>query len=159
MKKNERRHIVSSGLKVVFFLTLIIALLHPNSGICRNISNAEIMNELKTLKARVNELEEKLNKKTQEIENLKEKTAERAHEAGIIDTDKFAGGILDRITIGGLLEVGAVYDSTHNIDGTDQDSSDVNLTTVEIGVGIKINDWVNVETVFLYEDANRGLWF
>jgi len=157
LKKNKGwRRIVNKGLMVAFLSFIMFGLLLPSAGICRAISNAEVMEELKALKARINELEEKLNKKDQEIEKLKKEKIEHNDLTNVTEEMESEGGLLDkimeRVSIGGLVEVGAAYKSADKTNGTDEDSSDINLTTVELGVGVEVNDWINLEMAFLYED-------
>ena len=144
------------GLMVPFLLFVMNGLVFVGSGMCGEISNAEIMQELKALKERISDLEEKLNQKDLEIRQLKTETVGQVEVSrGPNETEPGEGlldKIQDRVTIGGLVEVGAAYKATNNRDGTDVDSSDINLTTVELGIEININDWANIETVFLYED-------
>jgi hypothetical protein len=139
-----------------FFSVFAVIMFFSDNGFCQQVSNEEIMEELKALKTRVRKLEEELNKKDAEIKKLRMRTAEqkivsdegeeKAPEGGFLDK------ISDRVSVSGLVEVGAAYEDVHNNDGTDEDSSDINLTTVEIGVAVEVNDWLNLETVFLYED-------
>lgn len=75
------------------------------------------------------------------------------------DSDNAGGllnGLLDRTSIGGLIEFGGGYNSTDFEGGGSEAVSDIHLTTVEVGVEVGISDWINVETVFLYEDTFSG---
>jgi len=65
-------------------------------------------------------------------------------------------GIKDKINISGLIEFGGARESVDNRNGTDTSQSDLNLTTVELSVEAEVNEWVNVATTFLYEDATFG---
>jgi hypothetical protein len=141
-------------MKVVFALMLTV-LFFPGISFCQEMTTQEIEKELKRMKERINKLEDKLKKKDHEIEKLKKETVKRADMPDVAAAESEGGlldGLLERISIGGLVEVGAGYKSTDYNDGTDDGISDINLTTVEIGVEIEVNDWVNLETVFLYED-------
>jgi len=138
----------------LLFFTLT-GLFPVGTGLCEELSTADIVQEIKALKQRIGILEEKLNKKDQEIEKLKQETVKRADMPDKAQTEAEGGlldGLLERVTIGGLVEVGAAYKATDYRDGSDDDSSDISLTTVEIGVAVEITDWINLETVFLYED-------
>jgi hypothetical protein len=157
LKKNKGwRRIVNKGLMVAFLSFIMFGLLLPNAGMCRDVSNEEIMEELKTLKARVNELEENLDKKDQEIEKLKKERIRHTDLTNVTEDMGSQKGLLDkikdRISISGLVEAGAAYKVADKTTGTDEDSSDINLTTVELGVAVEVNDWVNLGMVFLYED-------
>jgi len=66
------------------------------------------------------------------------------------------GGIQDRIKFSGLVEFGGAWQSVDNRDGTDEDQSDLALTTVELTAEAEVNDWVNVAITFKYEDATFG---
>lgn len=62
-------------------------------------------------------------------------------------------GIQDHIHFSGLIEFGGAWQDVDNRDGTDEDQSDLALTTVELTAEAEVNDWVNVAVTFLYEDA------
>ncbi len=146
------------GFVLAIMLFIVGILLYPIRGMCQAMSNEEIMEELRALKGRIQRLEEQLDRKDQEIHKLKEETKKTAEfMTNVLDEEITEGGLLDKIServlIGALVEVGAVYESVHNDDGTDEDFSDINLTTVEIGVEVDVNDWVDVEMAALYEDA------
>ena len=64
----------------------------------------------------------------------------------------FLSDLEDRITINGLLEFGAAYQSIDMKDGGHEKDSDLCMTTVQLGIAAEVNDWVNAEMVLLYED-------
>ena len=71
----------------------------------------------------------------------------------------FLSELEKRITIDGLLEFGAAYHSTDMNDGHGgyQHDSDISMTTVELGIGAEINDWVSAEMILLYEDPSGAI--
>jgi len=166
---------MKKGLICIFLTFTIVSLMIPSICVCEEMSNYELMQELKALKEQIRILEEKLNK--QEKEEIKKEPAQEG--------DKFHGGAggklglperirrieekmeqkgvlgkwADKITLGALMEVGAVYqdvDCKHGNCDADDDQSDISLTTVEIGLGVEVNEWVNLEVVYLYEDPTFG---
>lgn len=141
---------------LTFFSFIAVFMFGSDNGFCQQVSNEEIMEELKALKTRVRKLEEELNKKDAEIEKLRMRPSQKEivedTEGEAMPEVGFLDKISDRVSISGLVEVGAAYEGVHNNDGSDNDSSDINLTTVEIGVGVEVTEWLNLETVFLYED-------
>ncbi|MBA2882451.1 hypothetical protein HNR65_002798 [Desulfosalsimonas propionicica] len=80
---------------------------------------------------------------------LTRKINELEQKVGIRD---FSGQWTDRISISGLLEVEGVYEDRDNRDGTGEDSSDLNLATVELGIDAQFNDYVSGHVVFLWEE-------
>ena len=80
---------------------------------------------------------------------LTRKINELEQKVGIRD---FSGQWMDRISISGLLEVEGVYEDQDNRDGTGEDSSDLNLATVELGIDAEFNDYVSGHVVFLWEE-------
>jgi hypothetical protein len=74
-----------------------------------------------------------------------------------------AGSILgrmeDTIHVHGLLEFGAAYHSTDMNDGfgSHQHDSDLSMTTVEVGIGAEVNDWVSAEILLNYEDPSGAI--
>jgi len=75
------------------------------------------------------------------------------------EAESFIKRIEDTIHIHGLLEVGAAYHSTdmNNGYGSYQHDSDISMTTVELGIGAEVNDWVSAEMVLLYEDPSGAI--
>ncbi|RPI50965.1 MAG: LbtU family siderophore porin, partial [Deltaproteobacteria bacterium] len=65
--------------------------------------------------------------------------------------------IEDTIHIHGLLEFGAAYQSTDMNVGGHQHDSDLSMTTVEVGIGAQVNDWVSAETILIYEDPSGAI--
>jgi len=65
----------------------------------------------------------------------------------------------DKITVSALVKAGAVYqgvDCRHDDCEADDDQSDISITTVEIGLDVEVNKWVNLELVYLYENPSFG---
>lgn len=130
------------------------------------MSNRDLLQELRKTQEKVKTLEKILQERIEpakfegEVKEREqdlhdrvskiEKTMESSEESGLLDS------LAERITIGGLIEVGAVYASIENDDGSDEDDSDICLTTVELDLGIKVNEWVKADFVLLYEDPSFG---
>ena len=97
-------------------------------------------------------LTDRLNQLEQRIAEPKAST-EPAH-AG---AKSILGHIEDTIHIHGLLEFGAAYHSTDMNRGSHQHDSDISMTTVELGIGAEVNDWVSAEILLLYEDPSGAI--
>jgi hypothetical protein len=81
---------------------------------------------------------------TQKIKELEEKVGLKS------PAQKWA----DKISISGLLEVEAGYESIDYSGGLadDQDSSDLTLATVELGIDARLNDYITGHVLFLWEE-------
>jgi hypothetical protein len=131
------------------------------------MSNQELMQELKALKEKIRVLEEKLEKQEKEskeriskevptgvegqglperVRRIEEKMAEK--QEGILE--KWA----DKITLSGLIEAEANYEDIDYDDPAtdDEDSSDITLATVELGVDVDITKHVKGHVLFLWEE-------
>jgi hypothetical protein len=97
-------------------------------------------------------LTDRLMQVEQQLSGMKE-APETEHAGGA----GFLSELEKRITIDGLLEFGAAYHSTDMNDGGHQHDSDLSMTTVELGIGAEINDWVSAEMVLLYEDPSGAI--
>ena len=64
-----------------------------------------------------------------------------------------AGSWFDRITISGVVEVEASFEGYEAAGGDDEESSDLSLATVELGVDAIITQHVSGHVLFLYEDG------
>ena len=54
-----------------FLYIVVLGLMLPGNALCEGMSNQEIVDELKNLKARILQLEEQLKEKDQEIQEMK----------------------------------------------------------------------------------------
>ncbi|MGB9499007.1 MAG: LbtU family siderophore porin [Dissulfuribacterales bacterium] len=153
------------------FLAFITAsLMMPGVCVCQEMSNYELIQELNALKEKIQMLEEKLNK--QEKEEIKKEPAQKG--------DKFHGGAegkiglperirrieekmeqkgmlgkwADKITLSGLIEAEANYENMdYDRPATDdEDSSDITLATVELGVDVDIIKHVKGHVLYLWEE-------
>jgi hypothetical protein len=61
-----------------------------------------------------------------------------------------------RISIGGLIEFGGVWQDLNMRSGENKDKSDLCLTTLELAVDAEVTEWINVEAILLYEDPTFG---
>ncbi len=101
-----------------------------------------------------------LQRQQREIQALKGRLGETgAAEAPAPETAADPGGSglalkwSDRITFSGVVEVEAGH--AEEFDGTE--GSDATLATVELAMDVVINDWVNVNVVFLHEEDDTEL--
>ena len=155
------------------FLTFIIALLMiPSICVCEEMSNHELMQELKALKEKIRILEEKLdNRKKEEIKIEPEQEGDKFHgggegQLGLPERirriekklEQKQEGLLakwaDKITLSGLIEAEAYYEDYDYDDSgkNDEDSSDITLATVELGVDVDIIKHVKGHLLFLWEE-------
>jgi len=155
------------------FLTFIIAsLMIPSICVCEEMSNHELMQELKALKEKIRILEEKLdNRKKEEIKIEPEQEGDKFHgggegQLGLPERirriekklEQKQEGLLakwaDKITLSGLIEAEAYYEDYDDDDSgkNDEDSSDITLATVELGVDVDIIKHVKGHLLFLWEE-------
>lgn len=136
-----------------------------------DMSNYELMEELKAVKEKTKMLEDRLNK--QEKVEIKEGTAEEGDKfhggardkAGIpervrrIEEQMEKKGVLgkwaEKITLSGVIEVEAGYEAMDFDDPAEDDekSSGISLATVELGVDVDIVKHVKGHVLFLYEEG------
>lgn len=112
-------------------LALIVAgFMFPGAGLCEEMSNYELMEELKEVKEKTRTLEAQMKEK------------------GLLD--KWS----DKITLSGAIEVEVGYEDFDYDDSAEDDekSSDISLATVELGVDVDIVKHVKGHVLFKYED-------
>jgi cell division protein FtsL len=125
-----------------------------------NAQAGEIEDELSSIKARLQRLEQLVEKQSETIsqQNLaiyqKSKQIEALVENPRIrkianDEDVW----FNNIEIGGVAEVETAYSNPDS----GQSNSDVVLATAELGVSAQVNDWVSAETVLLFEENDTDL--
>lgn len=154
-------------------LSLLAAILFfPMPALAEEMSNAELIQELRAMKARVEQLEAQLE---QTPEASPQKGALQGESPmGVTGGDDRTRRLLDeriskveeqlkevpllgkwaeRITLSGLIEVEANYEDVDSDDpDTDGDSSDLTLATVELGVDVDIAKHVSGHVLFLWEE-------
>jgi hypothetical protein len=113
------------------------------------------------LDQQVQELIEQNQALTDRLVELEQEVGEMkaAPETMAAEGKSILSSIEDTIHIHGLLEFGAAYHSTdmNNGYGSHQQGSDLSMTTVELGIGAEVNDWVSAEIVLLYEDPSGAI--
>ena len=112
--------------------------------------------EIRALMEQNKALTERLKRVEEELNHLKaregaEKMAEPQGE-GESGTSGFLSEAQKRVKLSGLLEFGGAYKNTSYKHGDDVDESDLAMTTVELDFSAKLNNWVDVTGVLLYED-------
>ncbi len=135
------------------------------------MSNYELMEELKALKEKTKMLEDRLNKQEKvETKEGAEKEGDKFHggargKAGIpervrriekqMEKKDVLGKWAEKITFSGLIEVEAGYEDMDFDDPAEDDekSSDISLATVELGVDVDIVKHVKGHVLFLYEEG------
>jgi hypothetical protein len=85
------------------------------------------------------------------IKILEERQAELYHSLKEKKEFDFVGNISDKISLGGLIEVEAAFVDNER-DAPNEDSSDITLATVELGIDAKVNEHVEGHILFLYEE-------
>jgi len=146
---------------------LVCGSLFSFPAFAEEMSNHELMQELKALKEQIRILEEKLNKQEkvpkqeiskkaptvlegkglpERVRRIEEKIAQK--QEGVL------GKWADKITLSGLIEAEACYEDYDYDDPAedDYDSSDITLATVELGVDVDIIKHVKGHVLFLWEE-------
>ena len=78
----------------------------------------------------------------QEVKKLKEQLQETSSDEG---GESLVKAITDRVTFSGLVEVEVGFEKGFD----DEDSSDITLATVELGIEAELADWVVANVVLL----------
>ena len=136
------------------------------------MSDDEVLRELRALQERVKQLEQILEQRTQEtsqtrnveyrqIREENQRVTEHLKELG--EENKRFGSVLDeimeRVSINGILEVEANYTKLNKKGGEkDEESSDITLATAQLEFDAQIHEYVNAHMILLWEeDEGEGL--
>jgi hypothetical protein len=149
--------------KIMIFIlsALITVAVMPDNALCESVSAEAILQELKDLKQRIDQLEKKLVEKDQEIETLQKQTSHIAgHPEERLPVAKEAEEVLklgDGIELSGLIEVEAGTERSKAKDPATMHTDtfrndDIVLATVEIGMDADINKYVKGHALFLFEE-------
>jgi hypothetical protein len=163
---------MKKGLIGAFLILIIALLMIPSVCVCEEMSNHELMQELNALKEKIRILEEKLdNREKEEIKIQSKQEGDKLHggaedQLGLPERvrrveekleqkqEGLLGKWADKITLSGLIEAEAYYEN-YDYDGPgedDEDSSDITLATVELGVDVDIIKHVKGHVLFLWEE-------
>jgi len=164
---------MKKGLIGISLTFIIVSLIMPGICVAQEMSNHELMQELKALKEKISILEEKLdNQGKEEIKKEPARVGDKFHggaegKLGLperirrieekIEQKGVLGKWADKITLSGLIEAEAcyeAYDSDNPV--TDDDSSDITLATVELGIDVDIIKHVKGHVLFLWEEEDTG---
>ena len=117
------------------------------------MDNAELHKQLQLLIKQNKQLTERIQKLENQVAK-QERTSLAATATGEDDQDSnFLKTLAGRVELSSLVEV-----ETHitNDDINQEDSSDISLATVEIGLDAKISEWSSGHILLLYEDDDDG---
>jgi len=158
---------MKKGLMGILLAFITVFLIMPGVCFCQEMSNRELMQELKALKEKIRILEEKLvnQEKMSRQEISKEaptglegkglpERVRRIEEKMTQKQEDMLEKWADKITLSGVIEAEANYeDYDYNNPATDdEDSSDITLATVELGVDVDIIKHVKGHVLFLWEE-------
>jgi hypothetical protein len=131
-------------------------------AMAQDMSNYELMQELKKTQQRLQELEQKLRDRQdssptqakespRDLQGISERI--RKVEDKLKDTP-LLGELSDRLSISGVIEAEAGYEDIDYDDPgkKDEDSSDITLATVEMGVDADISKYVSGHVLLLWEE-------
>jgi hypothetical protein len=146
---------------------LVCGYLFSFPAFAEEMSNYELMQELKALKEKTRMLEEKLNKQEKvskqeitgkipigsEAQGLPERVR-RIEEKIEQKQEGLLAKWADKITLSGVIEAEAGYEDYDYDDPgeNDEDSSDITLATVELGVDVDIVKHIKGHVLFLWEE-------
>ena len=135
----------------ILLTALVMMALQPAMGNCAEMSTAQIMAEIEALKKRIDILEQVLKEKDQKIKDLAVQEKKKAAPAPEVPSDKWT----DRITLSGAVTAEYGNVSVGNRNGTSDNSEDIVLSTVEVGIEAVINRYTTAEVLFLYEEDDN----
>jgi hypothetical protein len=113
---------------------------------------ADVDDELAAIKARLSALERQVADQSRVIREKDRKIQELVANPTVPEQPD-GEGWSDRIQIGGAIEVEAGYHSPY----TGKDTSDLVVSTIELGVDAQLNDWVAGKVTLLYEEDETPL--
>mgnify|MGYP000916669688 CR=1 FL=1 len=150
---------------IVFALMLLFCGFAAGPSSAADVSTAQLMEELEAMKRRVQQLEEQLQRTAAADEAQKDSgRAAAVEEEGLperirkieqqLKEKTLPSTLAKRVTLSGLIEAEAGYEKIRYSDPAraDEDSSDIILSTVELGVDVDIAKHVSGHVLFLWEE-------
>lgn len=136
---------IKKNLGKGIILGMAACLLTPSLGVSGE-SDAELRNQLQ-------QLIEQNKKLTKRINDIEAKLAERESEPTSISSGKsFLNTVTDNVEISGLVELEM---NATDSDITDEDTSDIALATMELGIDATLSDWSSAHLLLLYEEGEE----
>lgn len=147
-----------------FILAFVFMVMTSGSALAESMSNYELMQELKKTQKRLQELEEKLESRMSKKSEPQAEPEDPRSVQGLADRVRkvekklrdtpLLGEWSKRITISGLLEAEASYEDKdfEAANKDDEDSSDLTLATLELGVDADIAKHVSEHALLLWEE-------
>ncbi|MBI4775350.1 MAG: LbtU family siderophore porin [Deltaproteobacteria bacterium] len=153
------------GVLIVLLGVFVVLVSHVPSR--SQMSNEELLLELKLLKERVQELEQEIRQRSaageqksshQEFDRIRSEDERVSTELTRLgEENKGMKGILDeishRVTVNGLVEIEASYSSLERKgDKGDEKTSDITLATAQLEFDAPIHEYVNAHLILLWEE-------
>lgn len=155
---------MNTKVKIIICL-LVLGVVMAVPAFAQDMSKNELIEELKRMKARIELLEAQvktlkghsLEPSRQEVEPASDNEANLASRVQKIENQlseiPVAGRWMDRIELSGTVEVEANYENmSFASGGGDEDSSDITLATVELGIDADIAKHVKGHVLLLWEE-------
>jgi len=145
-------------------LAFVFTVMTSGSALAESMSNYELMQELKKTQKRLQELEEKLESRMSKKSELKTEPEDPKSVQGLADRVRkvedqlketpLFGEWSKKITISGLLEAEASYEDKEfdAANKDDEESSDLTLATLELGIDADIAKHVSGHALLLWEE-------
>ncbi|MBN2126519.1 MAG: LbtU family siderophore porin [Deltaproteobacteria bacterium] len=133
----------------IMLCLLACGFLFPHTALAEEISNYELMQEIRAMKQKIEHMEKQLEQKDMEIEEIKSGKDPGASDGAAVKW-------LDRITFSGAVELDYGYaDDRDTGDNRVSDStSDMDIGTVELGAEIALHEYVTGNVLFKAENLD-----
>jgi hypothetical protein len=96
---------------------------------------------------RLDTLEKRIQYMEQRVQNQDSTIRAKAQQIAALENSVDEDSWINRVEIGGVVEIEASYNDT---DG-EPSTTDLSVATVELGMGAQVTDWVRADTTLLYE--------
>lgn len=145
---------------LLFLFVLLFCFITPFSVFAEDISNAQILEELRALKSRVENLEKQVQIKDREIKEMKK---EREKILASVSSKERSDAVkdkkwFDRIDVSGAIELEFSSDShdlknpANGFQGFTSTDQDHTLATFELGLDTEIHKYAQAHVVLLFEE-------
>jgi hypothetical protein len=153
------------GMLILVMAAVVVVASMGGTPTWAQMSDEEILEELRRLKERVKHLEDLLQGRAAErkepmdqeflrirSENERVVRELQTMEKGQQEMRGLLEGLSERVTISGLLEVEGAYTRKSFKERDDEDSSDIVLATAQIELDARIREWVKAHMILLWEE-------
>lgn len=133
---------------MLFVCAVLCGMVWLSPALAQEVDTNDLMQEIQAIKERMQELEQRLQQKNDEIRALQSRSGQKEESGDLASVlEKWS----DRVQISGAVEIEASSERKKS-DGDTERNDDIALATAELGIDVAVNDYTQAHILLNYED-------